>query len=299
MMKPKEPTAAARTPAREPVRDKVQKVLAAAGFASRRAVEQAIVRGEIEVNGRAAALGARVAPGDMIRWGQRQYQVPNGRAAQPRVILYHKPEGEMCTRNDPEGRPTVFGRMPRLETGRWVAVGRLDFNTSGLLLLTTDGELANKLMHPSTDIEREYLVRVQGHVEDATLEQLCAGVVLDDGEAKFRQIARGPAASGANSWFYCTVGEGRNREVRRLWESQQLRVSRLKRVRFGPLTIPSWVRQSQWLELSGRDLGTVYQLAGLEPPAQPKLTREMKVKRERTEARLRSGGRPNKRPKGV
>lgn len=272
--------------------DKIQKVLAAAGFASRRAVEEAIAQGEILVNGQTATLGARVKPGDVIRWGTRQYKVPAGDTTTPRVLLYHKPDGELCTRSDPEGRPTVFDRLPKLESGRWVAVGRLDFNTSGLLLLTTDGALANQLMHPSAEIEREYLVRVQGAVDDETLERLKAGVMLEDGPANFTRITQGGGrSSGTNSWFFCTLMEGRNREVRRLWESQNLRVSRLKRVRFGPFVIPSWVRQGRWLELAGKDLDDVYRLAKLPPPRQPKPTREDKVKRARTEARLRAGGR--------
>lgn len=249
--------------------EKLQKALATAGFGSRREVERAIQAGEVHVNGQVAHLGERVKAGDKILWRGQTHVVPQSTRSEMRVILYNKPEGEICSRNDPEGRPTVFDRLPQLKTGRWVSVGRLDFNTSGLLLFTNDGELANKLMHPSTGIDREYLVRVQGAVEEATLDILREGVLLEDGMAKFTDIARGGGRgelTGANSWFYCVVMEGRNREVRRLWESQELRVSRLKRVRFGPIIIPSFVKTGQWIELSDKEIAELCKRADLSAP---------------------------------
>lgn len=271
--------------------EKIQKVLAAAGFDSRRGVEKAIEAKEIFVNGKLISLGARVKPGDKIQWGKRSYIVPEGVAAglSVQVLLYNKPEGEICSRNDPEGRPTVFDRLPYLKSGRWVSVGRLDFNTSGLLLFTNDGELANKLMHPASEIDREYSVRVQGHVDDETLQRLCDGVLLDDGMAKFTQIARGNEGKGANNWFYCVVKEGRNREVRRLWESQDLRVSRLKRVRYGPILIPSYVRQGQWIELDEKSIKQLYAIAELDVPPIKKPTPQEKEAQQRRIKKLRSG----------
>jgi 23S rRNA pseudouridine2605 synthase len=183
-------------------------------------------------------------------------------AAQVRVLLYHKPVREVCSRDDPEGRKTVFERLPKLKSGRWISVGRLDFNTSGVLLFTTDGALANALMHPSNQIEREYLVRVMGRVDDPMLERLTEGVELDDGPARFSDIQEG-GGDGINRFFYVVLMEGRNREVRRLWESQGTTVSRLKRVRFGEVFLPSKLKKGQWLELPQRDVDVIYEMASL------------------------------------
>ncbi len=270
--------------------EKIQKVLASAGFDSRRAVERAIEAGQIFVNGKRATIGDRVRAGDKIQWESRNYTVPDQRSNDIKVLAYNKPEGEVCSRNDPEGRPTVFDRLPQLKTGRWVSVGRLDINTSGLLLFTNDGALANKLMHPSSNVDREYLVRVQGEVPDETLERLKEGVLLEDGLARFSDIGRGKESSGSNTWFYCTVMEGRNREVRRLWESQELRVSRLKRVRYGPLMLPSYIRQGQWLELETVDVTVLYKAAGMTPPRLKKPTPKEQVRKERQVKKLRSVG---------
>jgi len=242
--------------------EKLQKVLARCGLGSRREIERWIEEGRVTVNGRVARLGDRVAEGARVAVDGRP--VPLAPARQTRCILYHKPVGEVCSRRDPEGRPTVFDRLPHLKSGRWISIGRLDFNTSGLLLFTTDGELANALMHPAAGIEREYLVRVMGEVDEAVLERLREGVMLEDGPARFTAVRPG-GGEGINRWYYVTLVEGRNREVRRLWESQGLTVSRLKRVRFGDLLIPSRVRQGRWEELEPKAITGLYRAAGLAP----------------------------------
>lgn len=271
--------------------EKLQKVLAAEGFGSRREMERLIEAGRVRVNGKPASLGARVSAGDKIEVDQRKFTVPAPTRKEIRVLLYNKPEGEICSQKDPEGRPTVFDRLPRLRNGRWVSVGRLDFNTSGLLLFTDSGELANRLMHPSSGIDREYLVRVQGEVTEATLERLREGVLLEDGLAKFTDITAGGGENkGSNSWFYCTVMEGRNREVRRLWESQELRVSRLKRVRYGPIFIPSFVRQGQWVELEDKAITQLCKIVDIPPPPKRGLTKNEVARKERQIKRMRKAG---------
>ncbi|HMH69604.1 MAG TPA: pseudouridine synthase, partial [Pinirhizobacter sp.] len=199
--------------------ERLHKVLANAGLGSRRMLEQRIQAGEIEVNGTAAGIGSSVHAGDRVVIDGKQFVVSTDSRSDAEVIVYHKPEGVVTTREDPDGRPTVFEQLPRLKNARWVAVGRLDINTTGLLLLTTDGELANALMHPKSGLEREYLCRVHGEVPDETIERLKSGVELDDGPARFDDIgviSRG----GSHSWFRVVIREGRNREVRRLWDSQ-------------------------------------------------------------------------------
>jgi 23S rRNA pseudouridine2605 synthase len=242
--------------------EKLQKVLARTGLGSRREMERWIEGGRVAVNGRRATLGDRVESRDRISVDGKPLDTKPG--VETRCILYHKPTGEVCSRNDPEGRRTVFDRLPRLKSGRWISIGRLDFNTSGLLLFTTDGELANALMHPSANIEREYLVRVMGEVQEDMLQRMLEGVMLDDGMARFTDIQEGEG-DGINRWFYVVIMEGRNREVRRLWESQGLTVSRLKRVRFGEVFIPSRVKQGQWVELEPRDTKALYRMAGMDP----------------------------------
>ncbi|MAV27533.1 MAG: 23S rRNA pseudouridylate synthase B [Gammaproteobacteria bacterium] len=244
--------------------EKLQKVLANLGLGSRRTLETWISEGRIRVNGKVATLGDRVSEDDQLQVDGRSVR---RQQRKHRVILYNKPTGEICSRDDPEGRPHVFRRLPKLSQQRWIAVGRLDFNTSGLLLFTTDGALANRLMHPSTNIDREYAVRVNGEVTDEVLERLRDGVLLEDGLARFSDIQPGrdeDERDGTNQWYYVVLMEGRNREVRRLWESQGLSVSRLKRVRFGTLFIPSKIRAGQWIDLKGRDLDAVYALADLQ-----------------------------------
>ncbi|MFL3655057.1 MAG: 23S rRNA pseudouridine(2605) synthase RluB [Halioglobus sp.] len=242
--------------------EKVQKVLARAGLASRREIERWIEAGRVAVNGKAARLGDRVDDHDRLAVDGRAVDLAPAQEA--RCILYHKPPGEVCSRSDPEGRRTVFGRLPNLKSGRWISIGRLDFNTSGLLLFTTDGDLANGLMHPSSNIEREYMVRVMGDVQGDMLRRMLEGVMLDDGMARFADIQDG-GGDGINRWYYVVLMEGRNREVRRLWESQGLTVSRLKRVRYGDVFIPSKVKQGQWVEMDRTDVKALYRIASLTP----------------------------------
>lgn len=244
--------------------EKLQKVLARAGFGSRREIESWISEGRISVNGKLATLGDRVSATDVIRVdGHVVSKTRLEQSHRCRVLLYHKPVGEVTSRNDPEGRPTVFDNLPGLRNGRWIAVGRLDINTSGLLLFTNDGELANRLMHPSYTIEREYAVRVLGEVAPETLQQLREGVELEDGPARFNAIVDG-GGEGANHWYHVTLDEGRNREVRRLWESQGVTVSRLIRVRYGPIAMPRRIRPGRWEELKGEELSLLRQSVGLE-----------------------------------
>ncbi|BFM11382.1 23S rRNA pseudouridine(2605) synthase RluB [Simiduia litorea] len=266
--------------------EKLQKVLARAGLGSRREMERLIESGRVEVDGKPATLGDRVGAAASIRVDGKAITFSAG-AVKRRVLLYNKPEGEICSRSDPEGRRTVYDHLPPLRGERWISVGRLDFNTSGLLLFTNDGELANRLMHPSSVIDREYLVRIQGDVDDEMRKRLKDGVQLDDGVAQFTDIVDG-AGEGRNRWFYCVVMEGRNREVRRLWESQGVRVSRLKRVRYGNCFIPSHVRVGQWVELTDKEIGDLCATAGIghRPSAE---NIEDKATRERHERKLRQG----------
>ena len=251
--------------------EKLQKVLARSGHGSRREIETKISAGRIRVNGKVAQLGERIDADAKVRIDGHEVQIKPEEEVICRVLIYHKPEGELCTRKDPEGRPTVYDRLPRMSGARWVAVGRLDVNTSGLLLFTTDGELANRLMHPSQQVEREYAVRVFGEVDDAMLERLREGVLLEDGMAKFSDIA--PAGgSGMNHWFHVTLLEGRNREVRRLWESQGVRVSRLKRVRYGPIFLPSRLTLGKWEELDQKAVDTLSRTVDLAPVSIPQKT---------------------------
>ncbi len=233
--------------------EKLQKVLARSGFGSRREMERWIESGRIILNDQPATLGDRVTAEDRVSVDGKEVELTFSATAERRVLVYNKPLGEVCTRHDPEGRPTVFDNLPPLKQGRWVAIGRLDINTSGLLIFTTDGELANRMMHPSMQIDREYAVRVLGDVDEAMLERLKQGVLLDDGMARFSDV-RYFDGEGANKWYHCVVMEGRNREVRRLWESQGAQVNRLKRVRFGPVFLPSDIKVGTWRELAPKEV---------------------------------------------
>ena len=258
---------------------KLQKVLANLGLGSRRKMERWIEEGRVTVDGSVATLGDRVHTGQALRLDGKPLEIDA--AEQVRVLLYHKPVREVCSRDDPEGRKTVFERLPKLKSGRWISVGRLDFTTSGVLLFTTDGALANALMHPSNAIEREYLVRVMGRVDEPMLERLKDGVELDDGPARFSDIQEG-GGDGINRFFYVVLMEGRNREVRRLWESQGTTVSRLKRVRYGEVFLPSKLKKGQWLELPQRDVDVIYQMAGLPAREVASLSKKDLERRQRS-----------------
>ncbi len=236
--------------------EKIQKVLANAGVGSRRQIEAWIVEGRVTVNGRTAAIGDRMTYRDKVCVDDREIKLMKSKSQQTRVLLYHKPEGEMCTRNDPEGRPTIFESLPIIRNSRWICVGRLDFNTSGLLLITNDGDLAHKLMHPSSCIEREYAVRIRGEVQAEHLQKMQNGIELDDGPAHFEQISDG-GGTGSNHWYHVVVKEGRNRLVRRLWEALGYTVSRLIRIRFGNVYLPSGLKRGKHVELTEEDISSL------------------------------------------
>lgn len=231
--------------------EKLQKVLAESGQGSRREMEKWISAGRVEVNDETAHLGQRVSMGDRIRVDGKP--LPRKVSAQPRVILYNKPAGMVCTRRDPEGRPTVFDALPAIKRGRWISIGRLDIATTGCLLLTTDGELANRMMHPSTGLDREYAVRINGTLTDAQLEEAKTGVSSEGEMLSFSDI-RYYNGSGTNHWYHVALLEGRNREIRRLFAEFGLLVSRLKRVRFGPVLLPSRLARGRLAELSSDDV---------------------------------------------
>jgi 23S rRNA pseudouridine2605 synthase len=243
--------------------ERIQKVLARGGVGSRREIERWIEEGRIKLNGNICALGDRLKAGDHLQVNDRVVHWDKFAGQPTRVLLYHKATGEVVTRHDPEGRPIIFTRLPALATARWIAVGRLDINTSGLLLVTNNGELANRLMHPSTQVEREYAVRILGNVSDATLEKLKQGVVLEDGNARFDNI-NFFGGEGANKWYNVVVSEGRNRLVRRLWESQEVVVSRLMRVRYGPVVLPERLKTQAFYELTDKELDLLFEFAGME-----------------------------------
>ena len=255
--------------------EKLQKVLARAGLGSRREMETAISAGRVKVNGKLATLGDRIEMRDKVTFDDRPVTLRGADETPRRVIMYNKPEGELCTRKDPEGRRTVFERLPRLKGERWIAIGRLDINTSGLLLFTTDGELANKLMHPSTEVEREYAVRVMGEVRREQVVAMVEGVMLDDGPARFSDVQEF-GGEGINTWFHVVILEGRNREVRRLWESQGLTVSRLKRVRYGNIFLDKRAKAGEWTELTQDEVDDLATLAGLASRKVPELTPDEK-----------------------
>ncbi len=277
--------------------EKLQKVLARAGLGSRRELEGWIEAGRVSVNGVRATLGDRVGPDDAIRVDGRPLSTRHIGSRRTRVLRYHKPVGEVCTRRDPEGRPTVFERLPGNRARRWIAVGRLDVNTSGLLLFTDDGELAHRLMHPSSELEREYAVRVYGTVAPEILQHLRQGVALDDGEGRFAAVADA-GGEGRNHWYRVTVREGRNRLVRRLWESQGVTVSRLSRVRYACVDLPRRLRAGRWDELEREEVAALTALVGLAPPPDPDTVAPQPRGRGDPGARPRAPGRGGTRSGG-
>ena len=259
-MNTRRPPSSPKPPTNPPQAERLQKLLAAAGLGSRREIEGWIAAGRIRVNGAPAKLGDRAIPSDVVELDGVRIGL-KAAASRPRVLLYHKPDGEMVTRSDPGGRPTVFERLPAIPGGKWVAVGRLDINTAGLLLLTDSGELANRLMHPRYEVEREYAVRVLGELTEEDRRRLLAGVQLEDGTARFDRLEPSGAAEGANRWYRVVLREGRNREVRRLFEALGRKVSRLLRVRYGPVSLPRDLRPGRWVELDAESVASIVNAA--------------------------------------
>ncbi|UTM56292.1 23S rRNA pseudouridine(2605) synthase RluB [Photobacterium sp. CCB-ST2H9] len=254
--------------------EKIQKILARSGHGSRREVELMIQERRVSIDGKVAQLGDRLENLDaLVCIDGHKVELVKPSEEVCRVLAYNKPEGELCTRHDPEGRRTVFDRLPRLKEGRWVSVGRLDANTSGLLLFTTDGELANRLMHPSRCVEREYMVRVFGEVTEQMVRNLVNGVELEDGMARFEDVVYA-GGEGMNHTFYVVITEGRNREVRRLWDSQGVTVSRLKRVRYGDIFLTKDLPRGGWMELELQEVNYLRNVVELSPETQTHLTVE-------------------------
>ena len=282
------------------LQERLHKVLAQAGLGSRRALEQRIAEGMVKVNGETAQVGMSVTGGDKIELDGKTF-VASALVDAPRVLIYNKPESEVTTREDPEGRPTIFEALPSLKGARWIAIGRLDINTTGLLLLTTDGELANAMMHPSYEIEREYVCRVRAPegeetVSDKIVDRLARGVALDDGPAKFDQIKR-IGGTDSNEWFQVLLKEGRNREVRRLWESQGCQVSRLKRIRYGAVSLPQTLLRGQSQELPDAQVEALRKELKLEEGPPPALTLLPVIgQRKAAKATVHVGG--DRRPQG-
>jgi len=250
-------------PASEQKPERLQKIMASAGLGSRRMLEKQIKTGAVLINKLPAKIGQSVNTGDHISFEDKEWSVVDVASAQ-RSLVYNKPTGEVTTRSDPQGRPTVFDRLPQIKGARWIAVGRLDINTSGLLLMTTDGELAHAMMHPSNQVDREYACRIFGDIDAEKLINLRKGVMLEDGMAHFSDI-RAAGGDDVNHWFHVTLLEGRNREVRRLWASQDVVVSRLKRVRYGAVFLPKRLRMGDWSELSATDHKVLREDVGLGP----------------------------------
>jgi 23S rRNA pseudouridine2605 synthase len=257
---------------------RLHKLLALAGFGSRRDMETLIESGRVTVNGQVATAGIGVTQFDVVRVDSRPVKLPFV-AELPQVLIYHKPEGEIVSQDDPEGRASVFDKLPKIKHGKWIAIGRLDMNTSGLLIFTTSGDLANHFMHPRYEVEREYAVRIFGELTEGQMAQLKEGIELDDGPANFDSIVP-QGGEGANHWYQVILREGRNREVRRLFEAFQLPVSRLMRVRFGPVNLPPRVKRGQMLKLEQKEVVGLLEWAGLAVPSAPlrQLTQREKLK---------------------
>ncbi|MDA8328902.1 MAG: pseudouridine synthase [Betaproteobacteria bacterium] len=248
----------------DPSSQKLQKVLAAAGFGSRREMEEWISNGRVSVNGEIATLGTRITEADRVLADRRPVRWPFSLAL-PRVLIYHKPEGEIVSRDDPGARQTVFENLPKIKNGKWIAIGRLDFNTEGLLIFTSDGELANRLMHPSFAVEREYAVRIMGELTREHMQQLTSGIELDDGLARFERIME-EGGDNSNRWYRVVIREGRNREIRRMFAEVGMMVSRLIRVRFGVVNLPARVKRGKMMELDVKQIVTLLKWAGMPVP---------------------------------
>ncbi|EIM96867.1 pseudouridine synthase [Paraburkholderia hospita] len=273
---------------------KLHKVLAEAGMGSRREMEELIVAGRVSVNGEPAHIGQRIMPTDLVRINGK----PVKRKLQnkpPRVLLYHKPTGEIVSHADPEGRPSVFDKLPPMKTAKWLAVGRLDFNTEGLLMLTTSGDLANRFMHPRYSVEREYAVRVVGELAEGNRQKLLHGVELEDGPANFLRIRDG-GGEGTNHWYHVALAEGRNREVRRMFEAVGLMVSRLIRTRHGPITLPRGLKRGRWEELEDNQVRSLLASVGLKAPAEEKGGRRAEPERRQPDPMQTSMGFINREP---
>ncbi len=266
--------------------EKLQKVLARAGLGSRRQMEVWIQEGKVSVNGQVASLGDRIELSDSVMVEGKKVRLASEQEQGCRVIFYNKPEGELCTRDDPEGRKTVFDRLPKIARGRWIVIGRLDINTTGLLLFTNDGELANRLMHPSYEIDREYAVRVFGEVTPEIEKRLLSGVQLEDGPAKFDDLVA-VGGEGINRWYHVALKEGRNREVRRLWESQELTVSRLIRVRMGHVELPRNLPQGGWREMDTSEVNRLREMVQLAPVEVVKSTTKERINEQSRLRRVR------------
>ena len=261
-------------------RERVQKVLAHAGLGSRREIEQWVIDGRVKINGVKAKLGDRLQASDFVQINGRKINLVGRLDSPTRVLIYHKPSGEVVTRRDPDGKATIFTQLPKLKKGRWIAVGRLDINTQGLLLVTNNGDFANRLMHPSHQVDREYAARVLGQVNDKLLDRLRNGVNLDGRNACFDAI-QFAGGEGANRWYHVTVSEGRNRIVRRLWESQGLRVNRLIRIRYGSIVLPEKLKARTFCELDEKKLAALMRMVGIQPPnEQPLQGRYMSKRRK-------------------
>lgn len=278
----------------QPTGEKLQKILARAGFGSRRSVETLIAEGLVKVNGRTAKLGDRATTQDKIKVKDKPIKESRLQLQPTQVILYNKPEGRVCTRKDEQGRQTIFQQLPRIINGRWVSIGRLDLNTSGLLILTNNGELANRMMHPSYEMEREYTVRVFGELTDQQLKQVTKGVQLEDGPARFTKVTKMQKYSddeSINNWYRVTLKEGRYREVRRIWEAVGVQVSRLHRVRYGDFSLPRNLRRGKTQELTWKQVNQLLRSVGLKEEARPDMrtssggTGQKKMKRMSTSAK--------------
>lgn len=278
MTRPKTPRPT-ETTAEPTAGDRLQKFLAEQGAGSRRDMEARIAAGQVSVNGETATLGQRVQPGDLVRIGGRGYKVPSA-SRLPRVLLYHKPEGEISSRDDAKGRPTVFERLPRIRGGKWVAIGRLDINSCGLMILTSSGDLANRLMHPRFEVEREYAVRTLGELDSLQAGKLLKGVELDDGPARFASLLDG-GGEGSNHWYRVVICEGRKREVRRLFEAVGLMVSRLMRVRFGPVSLPPHLKRGALHELAPDEVAKLMHWADLPVDTPPPVQKRPGAPRKR------------------